>query len=104
MMAVLETGGKQYEVSPGAVIKVEKLSAEVGEEVALDKILMIEDEGKCFWGAPYLEGTRVLAEVMAQDKAKKIIVYKFKRRKSYHRTRGHRQRYTELKIKEIKKG
>jgi len=104
MMAVLETGGKQYEVSPGAVIKVEKLPAQVGEEVALDKILMIEDEGKCSWGTPYLEGVSVLAEVTAQDKAKKIIVYKFKRRKSYHRTRGHRQRYTELEIKEIKKG
>jgi len=103
-MAVLETGGKQYKVGPGMVIRVEKLPAQVGEEITLKKILMIEDEGKCSWGKPYLEGVSVLAEVTAQDKANKIIVYKFKRRKNYHRTQGHRQRYTELKIKEIKKG
>ena len=101
MMAVIETGGKQYKVKPGSVIKVEKLAVKEGEEIILDKILMVEKDDKSIFGNPCVEGAKVIAEVLKQDKADKIIVYKFKRRKGYHRTQGHRQRLTQLKVKEI---
>ena len=101
MIAVLETGGKQYKVSPGSLIKVEKLAAKKGEEVVLDKVLMIKKDGESLIGSPWLTGAKVVAEVTKQDRARKIIVYKFKRRKNYHRKYGHRQPFTELKIKEI---
>jgi large subunit ribosomal protein L21 len=102
MIAVLETGGKQYRVSPGSLIRVEKLAAKKGDEVVLDKVLMIKkDEEESFIGSPWLAGAKVVAEVTKQDRDRKIIVYKFKRRKSYHRKYGHRQSFTELKIKEI---
>jgi len=101
MMAVVETGGKQYKVSPGSMIKVEKLDVEVGKEVVLDNVLMVKkDEGTIF-GDPMVKGARVVAEVVKQDRDKKIIVYKFKRRKGYHRKYGHRQDFTQLRIKEI---
>jgi len=100
-MAVIETGGKQYKVSPGSMIKVEKLDVEVGKEVVLDNVLMVKkDEGTIF-GDPMVKGARVVAEVVKQDRDKKIIVYKFKRRKGYHRKYGHRQDFTQLRIKEI---
>jgi len=102
MMAVIETGGKQYQVNPGSIIRAEKLKAKEGEEVVLDKVLMIKgDDGKLFFGNPLIAEARVTAEVLRQDRAKKIIVYKFKRRKNYHRKYGHRQAFTELKIKDI---
>jgi large subunit ribosomal protein L21 len=101
MIAVLETGGKQYQVSPGSLIKVEKLAAKKGEEVVLDKVLMIKKDEESFIGSPWLAGAKVVAEVTKQDRHRKIIVYKFKRRKNYHRKYGHRQPFTELKIKEI---
>ena len=102
MIAVLETGGKQYKVSPGSLIRVGKLTAQKGEEVVLDKVLMIKKDGESFIGNPWLAEARVVAEVIKQDRDRKIIVYKFKRRKNYHRKYGHRQSFTELKIKEIK--
>ena len=102
MIAVLETGGKQYKVSPGSLIRVGKLTAQKGEEVVLDKVLMIKKDGESFIGNPWLAEARVVAEVIKQDRDRKIIVYKFKRRKNYHRKYGHRQLFTELKIKEIK--
>ena len=102
MIAVLETGGKQYRVSPGSLIRVGKLIAQKGEEVVLDKVLMIKKDGESFMGNPWLAEARVVAEVTKQDRDRKIIVYKFKRRKNYHRKYGHRQSFTELKIKEIK--
>ncbi len=102
MIAVLETGGKQYKVSPGSLIRVGKLTAQKGEEVVLDKVLMIKKDGESFMGNPWLAEARVVAEVTKQDRDRKIIVYKFKRRKNYHRKYGHRQSFTELKIKEIK--
>lgn len=102
MIAVLETGGKQYKVSPGSLIRVGKLTAQKGEEVVLDKVLMIKKDGESFIGNPWLAEARVVAEVTKQDRDRKIIVYKFKRRKNYHRKYGHRQLFTELKIKEIK--
>lgn len=101
MIAVLETGGKQYKVSPGSLIRVEKLAAKKGEEIVLDKVLMIKKDEESFYGNPWLAGARVVTEVTNQDRDRKIIVYKFKRRKNYHRKYGHRQSFTELKIKEI---
>ncbi|MFQ6067781.1 MAG: 50S ribosomal protein L21, partial [bacterium] len=88
MIAVLETGGKQYRVSPGSLIRVEKLAAKKGEEVVLDKVLMIKKDEESFIGNPWLAGARVMAEVTKQDRDRKIIVYKFKRRKNYHRKYG----------------
>ncbi len=102
MIALLETGGKQYRVSPGSLIRVEKLTTKKGEEVVLDKILMIKKDEESFIGNPWLAGAKVVAEVTKQDRDRKVIVYKFKRRKNYHRKYGHRQPFTELKIKEIK--
>lgn len=105
MIAVVETGGKQYQISPGSIIRTEKLKAKKGEEVVLDKVLMIkEDDSEVLVGNPLIAKARVTAEVLRQDRAKKIIVYKFKRRKNYHRKYGHRQAFTELKIKEIQSG
>ena len=105
MIAVVETGGKQYQISPGSIIRIEKLKAKKGEEVVLDKVLMIkEDDSETLVGNPLIAKARVTAEVLRQDRAKKIIVYKFKRRKNYHRKYGHRQAFTELKIKEIQSG
>jgi len=101
MMAIVETGGKQYEVSPGSVIKVEKLDAEVGKELVLDKVLMVKKNDEVIFGNPLVSGVKVIAEVLQQGRAKKIVVYKFKRRKNYHRKYGHRQSFTQLKIKQI---
>jgi len=101
MMAVIETGGKQYKVSRGSVIKVEKLNAKAGEEVVLDKVLMVKEDDEATFGNPIVKGVKVVAEVLKQDRDKKVIVYKFKRRKSYHRKYGHRQPFTQLRIKEI---
>jgi len=102
MMAVVEIGGKQYRVSPEDKIKVEKISADVGEEVVLDKVIMAEKEGGGLEvGNPFLDNVKVKARVINQGKDRKIIVYKFKRRKNYHRKYGHRQQFTQLKIEEI---
>lgn len=100
MYAVLETGGKQYKVSQGDVISVEKLSAKPGEKVELNKILMIGGE-KTVIGNPVVKSAKVIGEVIKQDRADKVIVFKMKRRKNYRRTRGHRQAFTSLKITEI---
>ncbi len=98
--AVIETGGKQYSVSEGDLIKVEKLDAEAGNVVDLDKVLLIGgDETKV--GTPYIEGAKVTAEVVKNGKAKKIIVFKYKAKKNYRKKQGHRQPYTELKITSI---
>jgi large subunit ribosomal protein L21 len=102
MYAVVKTGGKQYRVAPGAVIKVERLEAEVGATIALDQVLMIGDNGDATKvGAPLVDGASVAAEVLEQSRAPKIIVFKKKRRKNYRRKRGHRQLQTVLRIQDI---
>ena len=102
MYAVVKTGGKQYRVAPGAVIKVERLEAEVGSTIALDQVLMIGDDGgEPKVGAPLVDGASVAAEVLEQSRAPKIIVFKKKRRKNYRRKRGHRQLQTVLRINDI---
>lgn len=100
MYAVLETGGKQYQVQVGDQVKVEKLTSEVGATVELDKVLALG--GETFKaGTPYVEGTSVKATVLEQGKGKKILIGKFRPKSGYRRTRGHRQPYTLLKIEAI---
>lgn len=101
MQAIITTGGKQYRVSEGDVIRVEKLIAETGSVVDFDKVLMIEAEGDLAVGTPYLENGKVSAKVLAHGRAKKIEVVKFQRRKSFMRHQGHRQQYTEIQITSI---
>ena len=99
MYAVVATGGKQYRVSPGDRIEVEKLAGEVGQTVALDHVMMIGGEGQAVSiGTPRLDDAWVEAQIVAQKRGKKIIVFKHKRRKGYRRKQGHRQSLTALKI------
>jgi large subunit ribosomal protein L21 len=98
MYAVIQTGGKQYRVATGDRLRVEKLPGDRGATLTFDNILMVGGEGTARVGTPTVAGVKVTAEVVAQDRAKKIIVFKFKRRKNYRRKHGHRQSYTELKI------
>ena len=98
MKAIIETGGKQYLVEEGTVLYVEKLDAEEGKEVAFDKVLMVN--GKA--GNPYVSGAKVVATVVKNGKAKKVVVYKYNPKKNYHKKQGHRQPYTKVEIKSIK--
>lgn len=98
MYAVIKTGGKQYRVSEGDTLRVEKLDVEQGSAIDFDQVLMIADGSDVQIGAPLVEGGRVSAEVIAQGRNRKIEVRKFKRRKHYNRCHGHRQHYTEVKI------
>ena len=101
MYAVLVTGGKQYRVQEGDVIYVEKLDAEVESTIELDNILVLSNDEGLIVGKPVVEGAKVVATVLAQGKAKKIIVFKYKRKKDYRRKNGHRQPYTKLVIEKI---
>ncbi|AKX93310.1 50S ribosomal protein L21 [Moorella thermoacetica] len=101
MYAIIMTGGKQYRVSEGDTLRVEKLPAEVGEKVVLDKVLAVGEGADLKVGNPYVEGAKVTASVQAQDKAPKIIVFKYKPKKNYRRKQGHRQPYTQLQIEKI---
>ena len=101
MYAVIQTGGKQYRVAEGDTIRVEKLSGDVGSKVEFDEVLMVGGE-KVQVGRPHVGGAKVVAQIVAQDLAKKVIVFKMKRRKNYRRRRGHRQPYTELRIETVK--
>lgn len=103
MYAIIATGGKQYRVSKGDVIRVEKFNAEEGQTVNFDKVLLVGNNGDLDVGAPYIKGGKVAAEVVAQGRGKKIDVLKFRRRKSYMRRQGHRQAYTEVRITDISK-
>ncbi len=99
--AIVETGSKQYKVSQGDTIFVEKLEAEKGASLALEKVLLVNDDGKVHVGKPYLSGSKVVCEVIAQAKGEKLISFKYKRRKGYRRKKGHRQKLTSLKVKEL---
>jgi len=101
MYAILTTGGKQYKVQEGDVIYVEKLSADVDTTVELDNVLAVSKDGELVIGKPVVEGAKVVAKVLAQGKAKKIIVFKYKRKKDYRKKQGHRQQYTKLQIEKI---
>ena len=101
MFAVLNTGGKQYKVSQGDLIKVEKLQSDVGDMVTLSQILMVGEGPDVEVGSPYVANCEVTCEVVSQGKGAKIIVFKKRRRKNYRRKNGHRQLFTQLKITEI---
>jgi len=102
MYAVIETGGKQYRVSPGQTLEVELLPAEPGSTVTLERVLLVTNEdGKTLVGAPLVPGGAVVGVVAREGRGKKIIVFKYKSKKRYRRTRGHRQDYTYLLITDI---
>jgi len=101
MYAVLVTGGKQYRVQEGDVLFVEKLNAEVETTVELNQILAVGKEEGLVVGKPVVEGAKVVAKVLAQGKAKKVIVFKYKRKKDYRKKQGHRQAYTKIQIEKI---
>lgn len=99
MYAIIATGGKQYKVQVGDIIEVEKLGVEAGNEVVFDQVLAVAGEdGKLNIGTPMVEGAKVSAKVLDNFRAKKIVVFKMKRRKGYRRTHGHRQRYSRVEI------
>ncbi|MBW1820231.1 MAG: 50S ribosomal protein L21 [Deltaproteobacteria bacterium] len=102
MYAIVDSGGKQYKVQEGEILRVEKLAGEVGDDVSFDKILMFSDDENVNIGTPLLEDVAVSGHIVEQGKAKKIIVFKYKRRKRYRRKRGHRQQFTAVKIDSIK--
>jgi large subunit ribosomal protein L21 len=101
MFAVLKTGGKQYKVATGDVIQVEKLAVEAGKTVELTEVLMVSENGNLKLGKPFLSGAKIQAEVVAQERTGKLIVFKKKRRQNYRRRNNHRQDYTVLKITAI---
>lgn len=101
MYAVVETGGKQYKVSAGDTVDVEKLPYEVGEKIELDRVLLVADGDEVRVGQPTVEGAKVLATVTDQVKGRKIIVFKYKPKERYRRKKGHRQAYSRLMIDEI---
>jgi large subunit ribosomal protein L21 len=98
MYAIIKTGGKQYRVSEGQTLRVEKLIGEPGAAVSLDEVLLVAREGQATIGTPLVSGASVKATITGQAKAKKVLIFKKKRRKGYHKKQGHRQLYTELKI------
>lgn len=101
MYAVVNTGGKQYKVKAGDVLRVEKLSGEVGSPVTFDRVMMVADGAEISVGQPLLEKTSVKGTIVEQGKAKKVIVFKYKRRKRFRRKQGHRQAFTAVKIDSI---
>lgn len=100
MYAIIATGGKQYKVEEGDVIKVEKLGVEAGESVTFDQVLVVSD-GETKVGTPTVAGASVTATVVAEGKGKKVIVYRYKRKTGYHKKNGHRQPFTQVKIDKI---
>ena len=104
MYAVIQTGGKQYRVSQGDTLRIEKLGAEEGASVDLEKVLLVADGDDIKVGAPYVDGGKVTATVKSHGRAKKVKIIKFKRRKQYLKRQGHRQWYTELEITGISAG
>jgi len=101
MYAIVQTGGKQYRVSEGDIISVERLRAEAGAKVVLDEVLAIGDNDGMLVGKPFLEGASVIAELLENGKGEKLIIYKYKAKKDYSRKQGHRQPYSKLRIESI---
>ena len=100
MYAIIATGGKQYKVAEGDIIKVEKLGVDAGETVTFDQVLAVNN-GELSIGCPNVAGATVTGTVVKEAKAKKVIVYKYKRKSGYHKKNGHRQLFTEIKIDKI---
>lgn len=101
MYAVIETGGKQYRVQEGDILKVEKLDVQEGDKVGLTKVLLISNEDGVTVGKPYIEGAIVEAAVLEHGKGKKVVIFKYKPKKDYRKKQGHRQPYTKIKIEKI---
>ena len=103
MYAIIKTGGKQYQVSEGDIINVEKLGVEVGSTVELKDVLVVGDADEMLIGKPFVEGASVEAEVLENGKDKKVVIYKYIPKKDHRKKQGHRQPYTKLQIKKIAK-
>ena len=101
MYAVLETGGKQYRVTAGDRLEVERLGLEAGQTVEFDKVLLVNRDGQLSVGAPTVSGAKVLADVVEHKRDDKVTIWKMKRRKGYHKKQGHRQELTVVQVKEI---
>ncbi len=101
MYAVVKTGGKEYRISKGDLIRVEKLEGKAGDQVVLNDVLMVSQEGQVQIGTPHLATVAVTGEIVQEIKGKKVLTYKMKKRKNYRRFKGHRQTYTYLKINDI---
>ena len=102
MYAIIESCGRQYKVAQGDVVFFEKLDAEEGKKVTFDHVVLVSDDKKVEVGAPYVKGVKVEGKVVSHGKGKKILVYKYKAKKNYRRTQGHRQPYTKVEITAIK--
>ena len=102
MYAIIESCGKQYKVAEGDVVFFEKLDVEEGKKVTFDNVVLVSDDKKVEVGAPYVKGVKVEGKVVSHGKGKKILVYKYKAKKNYRRTQGHRQPYTKVEITKIK--
>ena len=100
MYAIIATGGKQYKVAEGDIIRVEKLGAEDGAEVTFDDVIAVQNDTELLFGDA-VKNAAVKASVVKTDKAKKVVVYKYKRKTGYHKKQGHRQQYTQVKIEKI---
>lgn len=99
--AIIESGGKQFRVSEGDTIRVPSIDAEVGNQIEIGRVLFVGGEAESKLGSPLLDGSKVVAQVLEHGRAKKIVVYKFKRRKQYRRKQGHRQNFTKVRIEAI---
>ena len=102
MYAVLETGSKQYRVTAGDTLEIERLAVEAGQSVTFDRVLLVNNDGKVSVGSPTVSGAAVVADVVEHKRGKKTLTFKMKRRKGYHKSIGHRQELTVVKVKEIK--
>jgi large subunit ribosomal protein L21 len=101
MYAVVKSGGKEYRVSKGDLLRVEKLDGKAGDQVLIRDVLMVSDEGKVQFGTPQVANAVVTGRIVQETKGKKVLIYKMKRRKNYRRTKGHRQTYTYLRVEDI---
>ncbi|MFZ0932097.1 MAG: 50S ribosomal protein L21 [Syntrophobacteraceae bacterium] len=101
MYAIFRSGGRQYEARPGHVVKVEKISGQIGENVTIDEVLLFSDGDQLRVGQPLVEGVRVQATIIGQGRLPKIIIFKHKRRKDYRKRQGHRQAYTAVRVENI---
>ena len=102
MYAIIRTGGKQYRVNPGDVVRVERLEGEVGSTVTLEDVLLVAGDGEARVGSPRLDGASVVGTVVGQDRDAKVRVFKYKKRKHFRRTRGHRQSFTAVRIDAVR--
>lgn len=101
MYAIIETGGKQFKVSEGDMLRVEKLGVAAGENFVFDKVIAVSNGDSLNIGSPYVSGAKVNASVIGDGRAKKVVIYKYKPKKGFHKKKGHRQPFTQIKIEKI---